>query len=130
MQIPPVSCLPSFSWWRGKNEKEEKTFPFWARKLGVTIILKGNETIIAFPDGDCRMNGTGNSSLAKGGSGDTLTGMILGMLCCHENPKIAVLNAVHLHGACADEWTKKRSAHTLLAHELSELLPAVWKDYE
>jgi ADP-dependent NAD(P)H-hydrate dehydratase len=40
------------------------------------------------------------------------------------------LNAVHLHGACADAWTKTRSAHTLLAHELSDLLPTVWKAYE
>ncbi|MEC1259097.1 NAD(P)H-hydrate dehydratase [Bacillus swezeyi] len=102
----------------------------YAAQLGVTIILKGNETITAFPDGECWKNQTGGSALAKGGTGDTLTGMILGMLCCHENPKEAVLNAVHLHGACADEWTKTRSAHTLLAHELSEWLPRVWKEYE
>ncbi len=102
----------------------------WARELGVTIVLKGSETIIAFPDGDGRINVTGNSALAKGGSGDTLTGMILGMLCCHKNPKVAVLNAVHLHGACADEWIKKYSSHTLLAHELMDQLPHVWKTYE
>ncbi|WFA05078.1 NAD(P)H-hydrate dehydratase [Bacillus sp. HSf4] len=102
----------------------------WAAKLGVTIILKGNETVIAFPDGECWRNQTGNNALAKGGTGDTLTGMILGMLCCHENPKEAVLNAVHLHGACADAWTTSRSPHTLLAHELSQWLPEVWKKYE
>ncbi|MDI5789329.1 NAD(P)H-hydrate dehydratase [Bacillus licheniformis] len=56
--------------------------------------------------------------------------MLLGMLCCHENSREAVLNAVHLHGACADAWTKTRSAHALLAHELSDLLPTVWKAYE
>lgn len=102
----------------------------WAEKLGATIVLKGNETVIAFPDGECWKNPTGNSSLAKGGTGDTLTGMLLGMLCCHENEKEAVLNAVHLHGACADRWIKTRSPHTLLAHELSRLLPDVWKEYE
>ncbi|MFZ7752159.1 NAD(P)H-hydrate dehydratase [Bacillus velezensis] len=102
----------------------------WAERLHVTIVLKGNETIIAFPDGECRRNTTGNGALAKGGTGDTLTGMILGMLCCHQDPKHAVLNAVRLHGECAELWTKERSAHTLLAHELSELLPRVWKEYE
>ncbi|MBD1382504.1 NAD(P)H-hydrate dehydratase [Metabacillus arenae] len=101
----------------------------WARKLGVTIVLKGNETVIAFPDGEAWRNPTGGSALAKGGTGDTLTGMILGMLCCHENWKHAVLNAIYLHGACADEWTKSRSSHTLLAHELSDLLPEVWGKY-
>ncbi|PPA68937.1 NAD(P)H-hydrate dehydratase [Jeotgalibacillus proteolyticus] len=103
-----------------------------AEKLGVTIVLKGNESVIAFPDGEVYQNPTGSSALAKGGTGDTLTGMMLGMLCCHkeENWKHAVLNAVHLHGACGEKWTETRSAHTLLAHELSDLLPEVWKGYE
>lgn len=102
----------------------------WARKLQVTIVLKGHETITAFPDGAVFKNPTGNAALAKGGTGDTLTGMLLGMLCCHDNWRHAVLNAVHLHGACADEWIKTRSAHTLLAHELTDLLPVVMKRME
>lgn len=102
----------------------------WAVKLGVTIVLKGNHTVIAFPDGQAFLNATGNSALAKGGTGDTLTGMMLGMLCFHNNWQHAVLNAVHLHGACADEWIRSRSAHTLVAHELTELLPEVMKAYE
>ena len=102
----------------------------WAEKLEVAIVLKGNNTVIAFPDGKTFINPTGNSSLAKGGTGDTLTGMMLGMLCCHDNWQHAVLNAVHLHGACADEWTRTRSAHTLVAHELTDLLPVVMKSYE
>lgn len=102
----------------------------FAAKMGVTIVLKGKETIIAFPDGELYKNPSGNSALAKGGTGDVLTGILLGMLCCHENWKHAILNAVFLHGACADRWTEKYSAHTLLAHELAGLLPEVWKSYE
>ena len=102
----------------------------WAGKLGVAIVLKGPNTITAFPDGETWVNPTGNSALAKGGTGDLLAGMMLGMLCCHTDWKHAVLNAVHLHGACAEEWTKTRSSHTLLAHELSELLPEVWANLE
>lgn len=102
----------------------------WAQKLGATIVLKGETTIVAFPDGEIWANPTGNSALAKGGTGDTLTGMMLGMLCCHKEWKQAVLNAVYLHGACADEWIKTRSPHTLLAHELTDLLPKVWADLE
>lgn len=101
-----------------------------AKKLGAAIVLKGKETVVAFPDGDTWINPTGNSALAKGGTGDTLTGMLLGMLCIHDDWKHAVLNAVFLHGACADAWTEKRSAHTLLAHELTELLPEIWKGFE
>lgn len=102
----------------------------FAEKLGVAIVLKGDNTVIAFPDGDTWTNPTGNAALAKGGTGDTLTGMLLGMLCCHEDWKHAVLNAVFLHGACADKWAETRSIHTLLAHEISGLLPEVWKSVE
>ncbi|WP_041058483.1 NAD(P)H-hydrate dehydratase [Jeotgalibacillus campisalis] len=102
----------------------------WAMKWEVTIVLKGNETVIAFPDGETWINATGDGALAKGGTGDTLTGIMLGMMCCHEDWRHAVLNAVHLHGACAKKWTLTRSAHTLLAHEICDLLPEVWKSYE
>lgn len=102
----------------------------FAVKMNVTVVLKGNNTIIAFPDGKTFTNPTGNSALAKGGTGDTLTGMMLGMLCLHENWQHGVLNAVHLHGACADEWVRSRSAHTLVAHELTDLLPGVMKSFE
>ncbi|MCY7806229.1 NAD(P)H-hydrate dehydratase [Bacillus spizizenii] len=115
------------------NELQNKRAEYakeWAAQLQTVIVLKGNQTVIAFPDGDCWRNPTGNGALAKGGTGDTLTGMILGMLCCHKNPKHAILNAVYLHGACAELWTDKHSAHTLLAHELSDVLPRVWKRFE
>lgn len=101
-----------------------------AQKWGMAIVLKGPETLIAFPDGKLWKNPTGNSALAKGGTGDTLTGMILGMLCCHEYWHHAILNAVYLHGACADEWSLTRSSHTMLAHEITDLLPEVWKRLE
>lgn len=102
----------------------------WAQELNVTIVLKGQTTVVAFPDGEVWANPSGNSALAKGGTGDTLTGMMLGMLCCHTDWKHAVLNAIYLHGACADEWTKTRSPHTMLAHELTDLLPAIWARFE
>lgn len=112
------------------QENRTKHAKDFATEMGVSIVLKGKETIVAFPDGAIYKNPTGNSALAKGGTGDVLTGMLLGMLCCHENWKHAVLNAVHLHGACADRWTEKYSAHTLLAHELAGLLREVWKSFE
>ncbi|ANU17231.1 NAD(P)H-hydrate dehydratase [Planococcus maritimus] len=102
----------------------------FAEKHSLTIVLKGPRTTIAFPDGERFHNPTGNAALAKGGTGDMLTGMMLGMLCCHDNWRHAVLNAVYLHGACADEFVKTRSPHTMLAHDIAGLLPEVWKQYE
>ncbi|TFD97132.1 NAD(P)H-hydrate dehydratase [Jeotgalibacillus salarius] len=112
------------------EENQQQAVTKFAVETGVTLVLKGQQTITAFPDGDVYINTSGNSALSKGGTGDTLTGMITGMLCCHDDWKHAVLNAVYLHGACADEWEKTRSAHTMLAHELSDLLPEVWKKHE
>ncbi|MGM0897991.1 MAG: NAD(P)H-hydrate dehydratase [Bacillota bacterium] len=96
----------------------------------VAVVLKGPRTTVAFPDGSLYQNPTGNAALAKGGTGDTLTGMMLGMLVCHQNWQQAVLNAVFLHGACADYFITSRSAHTMLAHDIASLLPEVWKQYD
>jgi NAD(P)H-hydrate epimerase len=73
-----------------------------AKKCGVTVLLKGAATIIASPDGTSYINTTGNSGLAKGGSGDVLSGMI-GALLAQGIPTVesAALGA-HVHGAAAD----------------------------
>ncbi|MFB1083154.1 NAD(P)H-hydrate dehydratase [Jeotgalibacillus sp. JSM ZJ347] len=112
------------------EENRQSVVTQFAQEAGVTIVLKGKQTLIAFPDGEMYENTTGNSALSKGGTGDTLTGMISGMICCHEDWKYAVLNGVYMHGATADDWVKTKSAHTMLAHEINDLLPEVWKKYE
>ncbi|MCU9613591.1 NAD(P)H-hydrate dehydratase [Caldibacillus lycopersici] len=94
----------------------------YAQEHQVIVVLKGANTVIAFPDGSGVINITGNPALAKGGSGDTLAGMILALLCMGENPKIAVANAVYLHGLCADELVKTRNENTIVASELSNIL--------
>ncbi|MDZ5713456.1 NAD(P)H-hydrate dehydratase [Jeotgalibacillus haloalkalitolerans] len=112
------------------EENRQVTVTEFAKESGVTVVLKGKKTLTAFPDGEIYENTTGNSALSKGGTGDTLTGMITGMICCHEDWKHAILNAVYLHGASADEWIKKKSAHAMLAREINDLLPEVWKNFE
>ena len=57
----------------------------YAKEHGVITVLKGAYTVIAFPDGTGIVNRTGNTGLAKGGSGDTLTGMLLAMVCTTED---------------------------------------------
>src|SRR5699024_9678496 len=99
-------------------------------KNKVTVVLKGQYTVIAYPDGQVLINQTGNNALAKGGSGDVLTGMILSMLSTHENWKDAVANAVHIHGLCADEWTKKYSHASMVASDFDMLLPSVLRKIE
>ena len=92
----------------------------FATKNHVILVLKGWRTLVAHPDGSIAINTTGNPGMAKGGSGDLLTGMVAAMLAQHpEDPKRAVEAAVYLHGLAAD-ITVRRSGiggdqHTLLA---------------
>jgi NAD(P)H-hydrate epimerase len=87
----------------------------FAQKNGVTLVLKGWRTLIAHPDGSVAVNTTGNPAMAKGGSGDMLTGLIAGLLAQYKNETArAVEAAVYLHGLAADLAVLETDEHTLL----------------
>ena len=88
----------------------------FAQRFGVTLVLKGARTLIAHPDGRVAVNTTGNPGMAKGGSGDLLTGVVAGLLAQHpDNAAQAVEAAVYLHGLAADLAVRAGDEHTLLA---------------
>jgi NAD(P)H-hydrate epimerase len=92
----------------------------FAQRFGVTLVLKGARTIIAHADGRVAVNTTGNPGMAKGGSGDLLTGLVAGLLAQHPGDAArAVEAAVYLHGLAADLAVRRpegaQDEHTLLA---------------
>ncbi len=92
----------------------------FATKHRLILVLKGWRTLIAHPDGSIAINTTGNPGMAKGGSGDLLTGMVAGLLAQHpHDPQRAVEAAVYLHGLAADITVRQPGIggdqHTLLA---------------
>ncbi len=88
----------------------------FARRNGVTVVLKGARTLIAHRDGRVAVNTTGNPGMAKGGSGDLLTGMVAGLLAQYkDSPERAVEAGVFLHGLSADLAVRDGDEHTLLA---------------
>lgn len=88
----------------------------FARKHSVTLVLKGWRTLVAHPDGRIAVNTTGNPGMAKGGSGDILTGIVAAMLAQYpDRPAEAVEAAVYLHGLSADFALLEQNEHTLLA---------------
>jgi NAD(P)H-hydrate epimerase len=88
----------------------------FAHKHNVTVVLKGWRTLIAHPDGRIAINTTGNPGMAKGGSGDILTGIVAALLAQYpEHPGQAVEAAVYLHGLAADFALREQDEHTLLA---------------
>lgn len=74
-----------------------------ARRFCSFVALKGCGTVVVSPDGQWFINRTGNPGLASAGSGDVLTGMLVGLLAQGWAPLDALLAAVHLHGAAADQ---------------------------
>ena len=88
----------------------------FATEHNVTVVLKGWRTLIAHPDGRVAINTTGNPGMAKGGSGDILTGVATALLAQFpHNPAQAVEAAVYLHGLAADFAVREQDEHTLLA---------------
>jgi NAD(P)H-hydrate epimerase len=82
----------------------------------LTLVLKGWRTLVAHPDGSIAVNTTGNPAMAKGGSGDILTGIVAAMLAQFPNDAArAVEAAVYLHGLAGDFAARAMDEHTVLA---------------
>jgi len=91
---------------------------------GAAIVLKGDRTIIAFPDGETWVNPTGSPALAKGGTGDILTGVIAGLVAQHPRDwKRAVVAAVWLHGRAGELAGAHWGEESTLATDLFDYLP-------
>jgi hydroxyethylthiazole kinase-like uncharacterized protein yjeF len=91
-----------------------------ARRFAVdhklTLVLKGWRTLVAHPDGTVGVNTTGNPAMAKGGSGDILTGIVAAMLAQFpDDVAQAVEAAVYLHGLAGDFAARVMDQHTVLA---------------
>ena len=85
-----------------------------AHKL--TLVLKGWRTLVAHPDGRIAVNTSGNPAMAKGGSGDILTGIVAAMLAQFpDDVARAVEAAVYLHGLAGDFAARAMDEHTVLA---------------
>ena len=92
-----------------------------AQQYSLIVILKGHYTLIA-ANGKGYFNNTGNAGLAKGGSGDVLTGMIASLLAQNYQPLQAALVAVYLHGLAADLALENQSPESLLATDVIDAI--------
>ena len=99
----------------------------FAQKHKCVLVLKGAYTSIALPDGKVYFNSTGNPGMATGGSGDTLTGIILGLLAQGMSSGEAALCAVYLHGLAGNIAAKKQSEFSLVAGDIIESMGKAYK---
>ena len=96
-----------------------------AREWNAHVLLKGYHTVIASPEGKVFINTTGNPGLAKGGSGDVLTGLLAGLVSqfgTDDLLRVIALGA-YLHGRAADLLAEPSDPSGLLAGEVATAIP-------
>lgn len=107
----------------GKTDNDiaqTKLLKDFAIKHNVFVVLKGAHTRIASPSGNIYFNSTGNAGLAKGGSGDVLTGIITALLAQGYTPLQSALTGVYLHGLAADLLLENIPEESMMARDIIE----------
>jgi ADP-dependent NAD(P)H-hydrate dehydratase / NAD(P)H-hydrate epimerase len=99
----------------------------FAMRHQVTLLLKGWRTLVAHPNGTITINTTGNPGMAKGGSGDILTGIVAAMIAQHPDQVADAVNAAaYIHGLAADIAVIGQDEHTLLA---TDTVSHLWRAF-
>jgi hydroxyethylthiazole kinase-like uncharacterized protein yjeF len=98
-----------------------------ARRWGQVVTLKGAFTIIASPTGSTRLNPNANPALGSGGTGDVLSGMIVGLMAQGLSPYDAASCGVYLHSLAGSAWSNRNGNSGLLASDLLSEIPQVMK---
>jgi NAD(P)H-hydrate epimerase len=100
----------------------------FAREHRLVLVLKGNRTIVALPDGTAWVNPSGNPGMATGGTGDILTGMTAGVMGqMPNNIPLAAVAAVYLHGLAGDVAAETMGEHSLVATDLLAAVPEAFR---
>ena len=89
-------------------------------EYSAVCVLKDSRTIVSQKEHQKFVNLAGNNSMAKGGSGDVLAGVIAGLLAQHMDPFEAAATGVFLHACGGDEAKKKKGSYSVLARDLIE----------
>lgn len=97
-----------------------ETAAAYSARYGIQCVLKDAATVVTGRENQCYINSSGNSAMAKAGSGDVLAGTIAGLLALGEDPFDAAVLGVHLHGTAGDRIRERKGPHGLLAGELAQ----------
>ena len=108
----------------------ESSAAAFAAAHGVYLVRKGHRTLVAAPDGRLAVNTTGNDGMAKGGSGDILTGLLTGLLAQGMEPFAACCAAVWLHGRAGDLAAEEKGRRGMTPLDIIEMLPYALKEVE
>ncbi len=99
----------------------------FAKKINAVVILKGAYSAIAGPTGNIFFNATGNPGMATAGSGDVLTGILMGLLAQGYLAEQAAILGVFIHGLAGDLAVREKGVNSLIAGDLIDFLPQAFK---
>jgi len=108
-----------------------------AKRFNCVVVFKGAPTLIGEPEGEVYVNPTGNAGMATAGSGDVLTGIIIGLLAqmiFQKNQDVkksmleSALAGVYIHGLCGDLARDEKGEMGMIAGDMMEKLPEALKD--
>jgi NAD(P)H-hydrate epimerase len=98
-----------------------------ARRLKSSVVLKGAYSAICSPTGEVFFNSTGNPGMAKGGSGDALTGLLTGLLAQGYDPLVACKIGVYVHGLAGDLALRDRGYEGMIPSDLIDKIPVAYQ---
>lgn len=101
----------------------EKSARELTEKYNCVTVLKSHNTVVCSKEKEIYVNNTGNSALAKAGSGDVLTGMIAGLLAQKTDMFNAAKIGVYLHGLCGELASANKTEYSVMAVDLIEKIP-------
>jgi len=98
-----------------------------ARETASVVVLKGRCSVVAHPDGRASFNASGNAGMASGGMGDALTGIVGALLARGLSAFDAARLGTYVHGAAGDLAAARSGEDGLIAGDLIDALPEVWR---
>ncbi|MGM0416709.1 MAG: NAD(P)H-hydrate dehydratase [Thermodesulfobacteriota bacterium] len=115
---------------RQVQEQRIHTAQEFAERHGVVVVLKGARSVIADPQGNVRINSSGNPGMASGGMGDILTGVIAAYIAQGLAPLDAATLGVYVHGRAADLCAHQFGPAGYSATNVADNLAGVWQELE
>ncbi|MBO4757849.1 MAG: NAD(P)H-hydrate dehydratase, partial [Bacteroidales bacterium] len=100
----------------------EEAIRAFSCRTGSVIVVKGYQSRVYTPEGECFVNTTGNPGMAKGGSGDVLTGLVGGLLARGYSAQDAACLGVWIHGYAGDCLTRERTTEAYSSRDLIDRL--------
>ena len=102
----------------------------FSQQYKIVVVLKGAHTSVSTPDGKVCFNSTGNPGMATAGSGDALTGILLGLVAQGMSSQDAAILGVYLHGLAGDLAEKDKSEFSLIAGDIIDYLGNAFQELQ